>query len=150
MTARRANTCVSANAQKDELEKAFEKLERETPDVVTRAICWLHRPQARMVRLPLGILCIVASFFWFLPVIGIELLPIGLLLIAQDIPFLRQPVGRMALWVLNRWVRPRVVGKKEIEGVGGAERTGTTCITCGTRVAALIGRTRHSAPVACA
>ena len=108
MNARRANARVaSASARRDELEKAFDKLERETPDLVTRAICWLHRPQARIVRLPLGILCIVASFFWFLPVIGIELLPIGLLLIAQDVPFLRRPVGRMALWALNRWVRLR-------------------------------------------
>ena len=108
MNSRRPNTrAVSASAHKDELEKAFDKLERETPDFVTRAICWLHRPQARIVRLPLGILCIVASFFWFLPVIGIELLPIGLLLIAQDVPFLRRPVGRITLWVLNRWVRLR-------------------------------------------
>ena len=108
MSNRRANSRPgSASHRKDPLDKAFEKLERETPDFLTRAICWLHRPQARVVRLPLGILCIVASFFWFLPVIGIELLPIGLLLIAQDVAFLRRPVGRMTLWVLDRWVRLR-------------------------------------------
>jgi hypothetical protein len=93
--------------RKDELEKAFDQLEHETPDVVTRAICWIHRPEARSVRLPVGIVCIAASFFWFLPVIGIELLPIGLLLIAQDVPVLRRPVGRMTLFLLNRWVRLR-------------------------------------------
>jgi hypothetical protein len=31
------------------------------------------------LRLPLGILCIIAGFFWFLPVVGLELFPIGLL-----------------------------------------------------------------------
>jgi hypothetical protein len=112
-SARREDARAStASKREDELEKAFDKLERETPDFVTRAISWLHRPEARSVRLPVGIVCIVASFFWFLPVIGIELLPIGLLLIAQDVPVLRRPVGRMTLGVLNRWVRLRKWWKK--------------------------------------
>jgi hypothetical protein len=102
--ARRGTT---AGRGDDELEKAFDKLEQETPDFLTRAICWLRKPQARMVRLPLGILCIIAGFLWFLPVVGLEFLPIGLLLIAQDVPFLRRPVGRMTLYVLDRWVRLR-------------------------------------------
>jgi hypothetical protein len=91
----------------DELDAAFDKLEHEAPDFLTRAICWLRKPQARMVRLPLGILFIAASFLWFLPVLGLEFLPIGLLLVAQDVPFLRRPVGRMTLWLLDRWVRLR-------------------------------------------
>jgi len=91
----------------DELDEAFDELERETPDFLTRAICWLRKPQARMVRLPLGILCIVAGFLWFLPVVGLEFFPIGLLLIAQDVPFLRRPVGRGTCYLLNRWVQFR-------------------------------------------
>ena len=101
--------------RKDELDKAFEKLERETPDFVTRVILWLRSPKARKVRLPLGALFIVASFFWFLPIVGLEMLPIGLLLIAQDVPFLRQPVGRMTLWLLERWVRFRKWVQKKIK-----------------------------------
>ena len=91
----------------DELEEAFDELEREAPDFLTRAIFWLRKPEARIVRLPLGILFIVAGFLWFLPVVGLECLPIGLLLIAQDVPFLRRPVGRMTLWLLDRWVQLR-------------------------------------------
>jgi hypothetical protein len=98
---------ASKRSGKDELDQAFEKFERETPDFLTRAILWLRRPDARKVRLPLGILFIIASFLWFLPVLGIELLPIGVLLVAQDVPFLRAPVGRMALWLLDRWARFR-------------------------------------------
>lgn len=91
----------------DELDEAFDELEREAPDFLTRAICWLRKPQARMVRLPLGILFIAAAFLWFLPVAGLEFLPIGLLLIAQDVPFLRRPVARMTLYLLERWKRLR-------------------------------------------
>ena len=91
----------------DELDAAFDKLEVETPNFLTRAIVRLRKPQACRVRLPLGIVCIVASFLWFLPVLGLWLLPLGLLLIAQDVPFLRRPVGRMTLYLLERWVRLR-------------------------------------------
>jgi hypothetical protein len=68
----------------------------------------------RLVRIPLGILCIIAGLLWFLPVVGLEYLPIGMMLIAQDVPFLRRPVGtamlklldgvsRMWKWCKSRW-----------------------------------------------
>lgn len=89
------------------LNEALDELERETPDRVTNLIRSLRKPEARRIRLPLGILCIIASMFWFLPVIGIELLPIGLLLIAIDVPALRRPVGVAVLWLEERWVNLR-------------------------------------------
>jgi hypothetical protein len=89
---------------KEVLNEALDELERETPDRITHIIRWLRTPEARNVRLPIGILCVIASFFWFLPVIGIELLPIGLLLIAVDVPFLQRPVGLFILWLEERWV----------------------------------------------
>ena len=92
---------------RQELDAAFAKLEQETPDFISRAILWLRKPQARIVRLPLGILFIAGGLMWFLPVVGIEMLPIGLLLIAEDVPFMRRPVGLATLWLLNRWVRFR-------------------------------------------
>jgi hypothetical protein len=100
-------TTSKAPRKPDELDKAFDKLEQEAPDFLTRAICWLRKPQARVVRLPLGILFIVAGLLWFLPVVGLEFLPIGLLLVAQDVPFLRRPVGRMTLYLLGKWVALR-------------------------------------------
>jgi hypothetical protein len=92
---------------KELLDRAFEGLERETPDTITHMLRWVRDPKSRWIRLPLGILCIVASFFWFLPVVGLEYLPIGLLLIAEDVPFLRRPVARMMLWLEEKWVRLR-------------------------------------------
>jgi hypothetical protein len=40
-----------------------------------------------------------------MPIIGIEWLPLGLLLLAQDLPFLRKPVGRLILFLISRWRR---------------------------------------------
>ena len=85
------------------LDRAFDELEHETPDRVTKVIRWIRSPASRWIRLPLGVLCIVASFFWFLPVVGVEFLPIGLLLIAQDVPFLRRPAAMLMLWLEKKW-----------------------------------------------
>jgi hypothetical protein len=90
-----------------ELDQAFDGLEKEVPDRVSRAIRWLHVPAARWARIPLGVLFILGGLLSFLPVLGIELLPIGLLLIAQDVPFLRRPVGRAMIWLEGKWVALR-------------------------------------------
>ncbi len=92
---------------KELLEQAFDGLEQQTPDRLTRLIRWLRDPKSRKIRIPLGILFILSSFLWFLPVLGIEFLPLGLLLIAQDVPFLRRPVAKMMLWGEEKWAEQR-------------------------------------------
>src|SRR5688572_20379319 len=87
-----------------ELDRAFDGLEHEVPDRVARAIRWLRDPNSRWVRIPIGVLFIIGGCLWFLPILGLEMLPIGLLLVAQDVPFLRKPVGRAALWLEHRWL----------------------------------------------
>src|SRR5689334_14114261 len=104
---RRARLKTTVDRARDELDEAFTELEQAVPNSMGSAISWMRKPQARLVRLPLGILCIVGSFFWFLPVLGLWFLPLGLLLIAQDVPFLRRPVGRMTLYFVERWKRLR-------------------------------------------
>lgn len=94
-------TTTPSPSQKDPLNEAFERLQRMLPEPLSRALRWLHHPRSRLVRIPLGVLCIIGSFLAFLPVLGIELLPLGLLLIAQDIPFLHRPIGRMMLRLLD-------------------------------------------------
>jgi hypothetical protein len=93
---------MADQGQRD-LNRAFDELEGEVPDRVSRAIRWLRDPKARKVRIPLGVLFLIGGFFWFLPVLGLELIPIGLLLIAQDVSFLRKPVGRAMLWLEGKW-----------------------------------------------
>jgi hypothetical protein len=67
----------------------------------------VRSPASRWVRIPLGLLFIAGGLLWFLPVVGIELLPIGLLLVAQDVPFLKKPVARGILWLEQRWLALR-------------------------------------------
>jgi len=71
------------------------------------ALDWLRSSRSRPVRIPLGILCILAALLWFLPVVGVEFLPLGLLLLAQDVPILRRPAARLTLWLISifEWMR---------------------------------------------
>lgn len=92
-----------ADDGQEKLDKAFDGLEREAPDRVARLIRWLRDPASRWIRIPIGVVLILQSFLFFLPVAGIEFLPVGLLLIAQDVPFLKRPVGNAMLYLEEKW-----------------------------------------------
>lgn len=93
---------------REKLDRAYDGLERELPDRVVRAIRWLRAPASRPVRLPLGIIALTVGVFGFMiPVLGFETLLLGLLLVAQDVPFLRAPVGIALIWLEEKWVALR-------------------------------------------
>lgn len=92
---------------KERLDQAYDNLERETPDWMCRGIRWMRHPGARRVRLPLGVALVIGGFLGFLPVLGFEFIPIGLLLIAQDLPVMRKPVAEATLWLEHRWMALR-------------------------------------------
>ena len=85
------------------LDEAFDALEREVPESFVRFIRWLRSPKSRLFRIPLGILFLAGGCLWFLPILGAWMLPLGLMLLAQDIPFLRKPIGRATLWMIAKW-----------------------------------------------
>jgi hypothetical protein len=67
---------------RETLDLAFTRLAALLPPRGARWLQRLRSPRARWVRIPAGLLCIAAAGFWFMPVIGIEWLPVGLLLLA--------------------------------------------------------------------
>jgi hypothetical protein len=60
----------------------------------------------RWVRIPLGILLIICGLLGFLPILGLWMIPLGALLLAQELPFLRRPTLRFLSWV-NRTLARR-------------------------------------------
>ena len=85
------------------LRRAFKHLERELPERVAWSIRNLRHPHAHWMRIPAGVLLVLGGVFSILPFLGIWMLPLGLLLIAYDVPFLREPVGRFTIWSMRRW-----------------------------------------------
>jgi len=68
------------------------------PHPARRSYTWLIRREAKWVRLPLSLALIGGGTLGFLPVLGFWMLPIGLLLLGEDVP----PVRRAALQALGR------------------------------------------------
>ena len=89
------------------LRRAFKHLEQEVPDSVARQIRNLRHPDARWIRIPVGLLLILGGVFSILPFLGIWMLPLGLLLIALDVPFLRKPIGHSTIWGADKWAASR-------------------------------------------
>lgn len=98
--------------QSQRLRRQFEAIKRTFPPSGPVVDGLLERGM-RPLRIPLGLILIVMSAFSFLPVLGIWMLPLGLLLLAVDLPLLRPPTSafvirarrRVAIWL--RWLRRR-------------------------------------------
>ena len=97
------------------LHRQFEGIGRKMP-IAAGFLDWVRRPSSRLVRIPLGLVLIFGGVFSFLPVLGIWMLPLGLLVLALDLPFLRGPVNRLILWGQRKfalWRRNRRDRKAE-------------------------------------
>lgn len=68
-------------------------------------------PASRWVRIALGTVLVVAGFAGFLPILGFWMIPLGLLILSIDLPFVRRWRRRTAVWVERRfpgfWARLR-------------------------------------------
>jgi hypothetical protein len=88
---------------KDQLNRYFAMIDRRVPTRVSQFIRWLRKPSSFAVRLVVALLLIVGGFFSFLPILGLWMLPLGLLFIAQDVPLLQKPLVKALTWVEARW-----------------------------------------------
>lgn len=94
-----------------EIDRHFAWFEARLSPRLAKFVGWLRRPSSRLVRIPLAILLVVGGIFSFLPILGLWMLPLGLLLIAQDLPFLQKPLARMLGWTERKWIeRQRAKG----------------------------------------
>jgi hypothetical protein len=93
---------VSTNHQM-ELDRHFAWFEDMLPPRPARFVSWLRQPSSRWVRIPLALLLILGGIFAFLPVLGLWMLPLGLLLFALDVPVLQGPLIRLLAWVERKW-----------------------------------------------
>ncbi len=84
------------------LHRQFDRIGRAVP-ATNGFLSWIRRPSSRLVRIPLGVLLILGGIFSFLPVLGAWMLPLGLFLIAIDLPFLQGPLNRLSFWVQRKW-----------------------------------------------
>ena len=76
-----------------------------------------------VIRLPLGIVLICGGILSFLPILGIWMLPLGLLLLAVDLPPLQTPIAWAIIkgerwWALRKRRKGAAARKPLREGQG--------------------------------
>jgi hypothetical protein len=81
-------------------------LERRLPDWAAN-LSRRVRTASPWVRVSLGCALILGGIFSILPVLGLWMLPLGLILIAKDVPFLRSPVIWVIDWINRKWPPPK-------------------------------------------
>jgi hypothetical protein len=83
-------------------ERRLRRLLRRLPSRMQAITRWLRKPASRWARLPAGLLLIIGGFLAILPVFGLWMFPLGLMLLADDIPPLRRFRDRALDWLERR------------------------------------------------
>lgn len=92
------------------LHRQFDLIQRRFP-ALAGFVRGMRSNRALLIRLPIALILIFGGVLSFLPFLGIWMLPLGLMLLAIDVPFLQGPVSvlfirwrrRIAVW--RRWMR---------------------------------------------
>jgi uncharacterized RDD family membrane protein YckC len=79
------------------------RFEQRLPEWIARKSQALRESRARIWRVPAAGFLIVGGFLGFLPILGFWMVPLGLILLAVDLPALRPPLARMLHWIERKW-----------------------------------------------
>ena len=95
---------------KKELDEHLEMFERRLPENMRGFVRWLRKPGSGVVRILLGIALVLGGLIGFLPILGFWMIPLGLLVLAIDLPFVRPPLIKLLDWVERKWPAPKAPG----------------------------------------
>ena len=93
-----------------EMDRLQGHLDDHLPDWVSRNFDRLRRPGAVWVRAPAGVALTAGGVFSVLPGLGLWMVPVGLALLAVDVPVMQDPLARM-LNFANRQIDKRTKKK---------------------------------------
>ena len=93
---------VLMSSAEQRLDRQFERIGRQVP-ATAGFLRWVREPHMHLVRIPLALLLILGGIFSFLPILGLWMLPLGLAILAIDVPPLKRPVAD-TLVRLQRWL----------------------------------------------
>ena len=89
-------------AVRRELEQYVDAICTHLPQWACRALVWLRKPSRWAVRIVAALLLVLGGLLSFLPVLGLWMLPLGLIVISQDLPFLQRPLLHAFRWADRR------------------------------------------------
>ena len=88
--------------RKRELNQQLDRLHDDLPKPAGTPLDKLRQPSWAWLRIPAGILLVIASVVSVVPLLNWKAAT-GLALLAIDVPFLRKPVARLLRWGIDKW-----------------------------------------------
>lgn len=92
-------------SHKPDLDHELDRLEDRLPETAARVVKKVRDPRVRPYRIPIGVALTAGGVAGFLPILGFWMLPLGLAVLAQDVPPMRGPMARLVAAV-NRRLKP--------------------------------------------
>jgi len=83
----------------------LERLIDRLPRFLRSRVRWLRQPSLIWLRIPAGILLIAGGLLSFLPILGLWMLPLGAMLLSDDLSSLRSWRTRLLDWMERRYPR---------------------------------------------
>lgn len=85
-------------AHQTELDAELDRLQQRLPERIARFVGKVRSPGAKPYRIPIGVGLIGGGVIGFLPILGFWMIPLGLAVMAPDVPPLRAPL----IWTLRK------------------------------------------------
>ena len=78
-----------------DLDEELDRLQARLPHHVSRFMQKVRGPAVAPYRIPAGIALTAGGIVGFLPILGFWMVPLGLAVLAQDVPVMRPPLARL-------------------------------------------------------
>ena len=85
----------SKPADRPDLNEELDRLQEWVPQRVARLVRKVRSPAAARYRIPVGIALTAGGVVGFLPILGFWMVPLGLAVLAHDVPVMRSPMARL-------------------------------------------------------
>lgn len=84
------------------LDRQLQALGRSFP-ILQRLITFVDARPGVLLRVPLALLLIIGGLLGFLPILGFWMIPLGLIILAIDLPLLQPVVSSAVIRIRRRW-----------------------------------------------
>ncbi|MCX7312782.1 MAG: hypothetical protein NTV56_13915 [Alphaproteobacteria bacterium] len=97
------NEASGRGEARPDLNDELDRLQERMPHPVARVMKKVRSPEAKPYRIPIGVVLTAGGVVGFLPILGFWMVPLGLAVIAQDVPVMRPPLARGIAWINRNW-----------------------------------------------
>lgn len=81
--------------EKLDLDEELDRLQERVPDGIAKVMRKVRSPAVKPYRIPVGVALTAGGVVGFLPILGFWMLPLGLVVLAQDVPVMRPPLAKL-------------------------------------------------------